>query len=232
MKQSIRVFLLFLGVGELFQRGQGLVLLPLQPPPPRCVSRREGLWTAARACFGITTAATATATATATIVLPSSQVSALDIPPPSSLFVEGRVALAPDATIETTSGQTNALYITVRPNRADNVPAAVLSGTSGKPPPVLAARFENPTFPYEFKLTPADVTPEGAGTGESSSNYWWSQDDLVVSARWDWDGIAATRSPEDLVGRATLSRSSQSDKSVLVQLHGRGAFGKFATQKK
>lgn len=160
---------------------------------------------------------------------------------PSSL-VEGRVELAPDAIIESSvekeeSRQTNALYITVRPNRADNVPAAILSGTRGKPPPILAARYENPTFPFEFRLTEADLTFEGANVG-GEEPYWWARQDddgvddtWIVSGRWDYDGIAVTRSPEDLVGRTTVSRNSRGN-SVTIQLHGRGSFGKFATKKK
>ena len=147
------------------------------------------------------------------------------------VFVQGLVTLAPDATIVELEGQTtNALYITCRPDRADNVPAAILSGTRGKPPPVLAARFENPTFPYSFKLDVENLTPEGAdGGGDGETGFWWSNDDLIVSGRWDADGVAATRSPEDLVGRAILAQKSGKD--VTLRLQGRGSFGKFATKK-
>jgi hypothetical protein len=117
----------------------------------------------------------------------------------------------------------SALYITCRPDRADNVPAAILSGTRGKPPPILTARFANPTFPFDFQLGAMDLTVEGASEGD---NYWWKNEDLIVSARWDSDGVAATRSPDDMVGRAYLKRA---DHLVSIVLMGRGAFGKFAT---
>ena len=168
-------------------------------------------------------------------------------------FLQVSVTLAPDVTLEktapTSDGQqpmSDALYVTCRPNRADNVPSAILSGTRGKPPPVLAARLENPTFPLQVVLTEDDLTPEGAdrgsGSGDtdnSSSSYWWSRDDLVVSGRWDADGVAATRSPEDLVGRTIWMRNSNNGSSngtdkqpqVTLQLQGRGSFGKFATKK-
>ncbi|CAB9504611.1 expressed unknown protein [Seminavis robusta] len=127
-----------------------------------------------------------------------------------------------------------ALYVTVRPDRPDNVPQAILQGTRGKPPPVLSARFEAPTFPFSFHLTDKDYTPEGQPltndeTKTSDNDPWWLRDDLIVSARLDMDGIAATRSPEDLVGRTTYRRS-QGGEAVDLELMGRGAFGKFATQ--
>ena len=125
-----------------------------------------------------------------------------------------------------------ALYITCRPNRPDNVPQAILQGTRGKAPPVLAARFEHPTsFPFDFVLTSNDVTLEG--NCEANGVYWWSQNDLIVSARLDSDGVAATRSPEDLVGRGmyTCNTSNGRNENVSIQLEGRGAFGKFATRK-
>lgn len=216
-------------LGTLFllsfaQRLQGLVLD--KPLPPAYASRRDCLWRAVTAC-------------TTTFVLltsPPTHASSPSLSPDKSVWVEGRVDLAPDATVQAVEGQANALYVTCRPNRPDNVPAAILSGTRGKPPPVLAARFENPTFPLKFSLDAENLTPEGANTGggESPTGYWWSGDDLVVSARWDADGVAATRSPEDLVGRAVLLRSGDRGGDaavVVVQLQGRGAFGKFATQK-
>jgi hypothetical protein len=140
----------------------------------------------------------------------------------------------------TTSSSSSALYVTCRPNKPDNVPGAILSGTRGKPPPVMAARYENPTFPFEFTLSaPTDMTMEGAsvdGIPNSSpvldpEKFWWKDDDLIVSARWDSDGVAATRSSEDLVGRGFWKKGTGDDSSTQVVLTGRGAFGKFATGK-
>ena len=132
--------------------------------------------------------------------------------------------------------EASALYITCRPDKPDNVPLAILNGSRGKPPPVLSARIGNPKFPYEFELvSPRDLTIEGASDGESKtsvleySKFWWKDDDLIVSARWDSDGVAATRSPDDLVGRGIWK---QGDKALSVPLSGRGAFGKFATGSK
>jgi hypothetical protein len=152
-----------------------------------------------------------------------------------TVLLKGAVTLASD--VELATSDKAALYITCRPDKADNVPSAILSGTRGKPPPVLAARFENPTFPFQFRLSsPRDLTIEGASDGTSSSTtpvldpskFWWKDDALIVSARWDSDGVAATRSPEDLVGRGVWTGGDAAS-AVEVPLTGRGAFGKFAT---
>lgn len=124
-----------------------------------------------------------------------------------------------------------ALYVTCRPNRPDNVPKAILDGTRGKAPPVLAARFPDPKFPFEFSLTSENLTPEGASIVEGSNSVWWKDEDLVVSARFDSDGVAATRDPTDLVGRGFYSVKSSQD-PVAVELQGRGLFGKSVTAKK
>jgi len=173
------------------------------------------------------------------------------------ITVQGVATLAPNVaaaatapTMDPSAAETNAaaqpaaLYITCRPDRADNVPAAILSGTRGKPPPVLAARFAGPQlqFPFRFALDTAQhVTPEGASAADGNDDdWWWKDDNLVVSARWDSDGVAATRSPEDLVGRGLWLCSDSKDAAaaadissqvVTVQLQGRGSFGKFATKK-
>ena len=147
-----------------------------------------------------------------------------------------------------TDSPSRALYVTARPDRPDNVPAAILSGTRGKPPPIAAARFfPAPTFPFAFELTEEDLTEEGAAQLATDSSRWWIADDLVVSARLDSDGRAATRDPEDLVGRALLRRrqgQSQGgggggiaaarpvDLSAPLELQGRGIGGKFVTSKK
>jgi len=176
----------------------------------------------------------------------------LAVEPVSTVLVRGTVSLpfnnhvgvaSPSDETATAAPASPALYITCRPDRPDNVPAAILSGTRGKPPAVLTARFENPTFPFEFVLTKENITPEGSGTGSNDSNtfenyedddekrelLWWRKDELIVSARWDSDGVAATRSPDDLVGRSSLRQ--QSAELVNISLQGRGAFGKFATKK-
>lgn len=129
----------------------------------------------------------------------------------------------------------SALYITARPQRPDNVPRAILDGSNGKPPPVLACRIPNPSFPYEFELSKLDLTPEGAYfLDESRDRYWFEGENLIVSARWDTDGVASTRDPTDLVGRSQYySQSSKNEEEtlVIVELSGRGITGKLVTGK-
>jgi hypothetical protein len=148
---------------------------------------------------------------------------------PSS-FLQVTVTLSKSAAAEiSTPAQTSALYITARPNSADNVPRAILDGSRGKPPPVLIARIPNVCqFPFTTTLTSKDVTVEGSSNEGANSSYWWRGTPLVVSARLDSDGVAATRDPSDLVGR---SISSTGNSAVTVELQGRGAAGKFFTKK-
>jgi hypothetical protein len=151
-------------------------------------------------------------------------------------FVKGIVELnggGENIVPEETSS--SALYITARPQRPDNVPRAILDGSNGKPPPVLACRIPNPSFPYEFELTKLDLTPEGAYfLDESLDRYWFEGENLIVSARWDTDGVASTRDPTDLVGRSQyFSQSSKNEEETLVtvELSGRGITGKLVTGK-
>jgi hypothetical protein len=157
------------------------------------------------------------------------------VQPENLVFIKGQVSLPPDYSLPPQDGDNiPALYVTCRPDRPDSVPDAILSGTRGKPPPILAARFENPTFPFDFELSLNELTIEGISNGttkvDDPNTFWWRDDDLVVSARWDSDGVAATRSPDDLVGRGLFNKKSDlSSSPVRVTLTGRGAFGKFAT---
>ncbi len=157
--------------------------------------------------------------------------------PTKALSIESTTFVAGTATLQSGLSNDNivsgaALYVTCRPNRPDNVPKAILDGSRGKPPPVLAARFENPQFPFEFSLTTDNLTPEGASAVEGSSGaIWWSGEDLVVSARLDSDGVAATRDPNDLVGRGFYSPKTNND-AAMIELQGRGMFGKAVTSKK
>ena len=160
------------------------------------------------------------------------------------VYVRG-TATVPRPGPDVASSSAAALYVTARPARPDNVPRAILDGSRGKPPPVLAARFAAPVFPFAFALTARDLTPEGAASavagaaarpdGEGDGNgdaAWWGGEDLIVSARLDADGVAATRDPADLVGRGLYSATAGPGSTVAIELGGRGAFGKAVTAKK
>lgn len=145
-------------------------------------------------------------------------------------YVSGIVNLKSGLSIDETIGPNSALYVTARPNKPDNVPKAILDGSRGKPPPVLSARFANPSFPFEFMLTSENFTPEGASKVDGTDDVWWSGEELIVSARLDTDGVAATRDPTDLVGRGIYSAGGASP--LPIELVGRGLFGKSVTAKK
>jgi hypothetical protein len=214
------------------------------------LTRRNVLWQTTKTSMAIITGVSPAAHAEVYVTHPS-------IPPvvpgiesiPS--FVAGTITIPEDFDFELAQANTArgvdptgktmtplpALYVTARPNRPDHVPQAILQGTNGKPPPVLSARFEQPTFPFAFHLTPRDYTVEGKPSSlddktmpqQQQESLWWANDDLVVSARLDMDGIAATRSPEDLVGRTLYQRNKAGGEAIELKLVGRGAFGKFAT---
>lgn len=152
--------------------------------------------------------------------------------PFSKTFVKGTVALKSDIMLAPEQLSNSALYITVRPQTAVNVPKAILDGSNGKPPPVLATRISNPSFPLEFELGTVDLTPEGSNllftdSSHSSPRYWFEGNDFIISARWDTDGVAMTRDPTDLVGRSV----SKQQKDVSIELTGRGFTGKLVTGK-
>jgi hypothetical protein len=155
----------------------------------------------------------------------------------STAVIRGVVKLKPGT--EVNPSDSAALYVTAKPETTINAPKAIAEMFAGRPPPILTARFPissgSTAFPFQFELTESDVTAEGSYGG---TKYWWSDDNLVVSARLDSDGIAATRDPDDLVGRTVAfvadkdSRVFRYDKPVELQLQDRGIGGKFITSKK
>lgn len=227
------------------KRQQGRVNMSKSPTTTMLTASRRNVLrtTLAEALFGVTLLLSSSSVLLQPSVAHATDAT-LSTPPITgeTVIVKGQVTVASTdalAAQEASSGGGAALYITCRPDKADNIPLAILNGSRGKPPPVLSARIPNPSFPFDFELTiPRDLTLEGAWDGLSPpetiqppthrDQLWWNQMDLIVSARWDSDGVAATRSPEDLVGRGVWSYKE--DESVVeVMLTGRGAFGKFAT---
>lgn len=191
-------------------------------------------------------------TFTTLLTISSSSCASASTDDEEKIYVKGVATLQSGITINNDNDTNNpnknnaALYVTARPNKADNVPRAILDGSNGRPPPVLSARYPNPTFPYEFRLTSQNYTPEGASSsiieeGNNDNNaVWWEDEDLIISARLDTDGIAATRDPTDLVGRGLYIKKkmmmmddNENDNNVVsIELQGRGLFGKSVTAKK
>lgn len=115
-----------------------------------------------------------------------------------------------------------ALYVTAR---------LASGGAMTKQPPVAAARFSCPLqFPFAFELkAPADLTAEYTGAGAAVL----ASQDLIISARLDTDGIAATRDPDDLIGRGGLVKQGSVSgwAPVAIELQGRGLTGRVLTSK-
>ena len=79
-------------------------------------------------------------------------------PKPPQLIGTGTVRIQAGAT--PTDSPTAALYVTARLVPSNVAPLYV---TAGKVPPLAAARFPAPTFPFDFKLDATNLTPEWAG---------------------------------------------------------------------
>ena len=126
-----------------------------------------------------------------------------------------------DEDLSTTRGNDAALYVTARP-------APTSSLAAGKVPPLATKRYAGPvTFPYTYTLeSPGDLTPEYANVPREE----WDSQDLLIAARLDMDGVAATRGPDDLVGRTLARKQSDSTFSAApLALRGRGVTGKLLT---
>ena len=148
-----------------------------------------------------------------------------EIEPSSSnqkVFVKGTVNLPAKLELPPDTSS-SALYVTVRPNNPVNVPKAILDGSNGKPPPILSIKITNiNAFPCEFKLTDNDLTLEGNAKirqDNGEEKFWWEGQDLIVSSRWDTDGVAATRDPTDLVGRSYYLASTGDDVVKIGRAH-------------
>lgn len=81
---------------------------------------------------------------------------------------------------------------------------------------VAAIRLTDVTFPVSFRVTSADLFPDAPRVPPGAS--------LTVSARYDADGIAATRDPDDLVASAF---TKQNDQQLALKLQPRGLVSKF-----
>ena len=147
--------------------------------------------------------------------------------PSTFVIARGSIALQNGITAAGSDAAGAALYVTAKP--ADT--STGITAQAGKVPPLAAARYPSPIkFPYDFSLSTADLTPEFSGVDKDT----WINTDLLITARFDTDGVAATRGPDDLVGRATQSKrgaGTDPDKwsTPVVELQGRGLTGRLLT---
>ena len=149
--------------------------------------------------------------------------------PANAVVLSGRVSLGEGVAGPTSSER--ALYLTVRQDGGiwqDRV-------RNFKPPPVLSKRIPaselGSEFPCKVMLdSKTDATPEGL---QLESDWTSGRTPLLVTARLDMDGVAATRSPEDVVGQTTISLDGQGSwPDFQLELAGRGLTGKFITQQR
>jgi hypothetical protein len=153
----------------------------------------------------------------------------------ANVLLRGSVELRSENLWEKYNHDNNgALYITVRPSTVDDIPRAILDGTGGKPPPILAARFPLQELPMTYSLMLQDLTVEGRDLWTLNPQQTMNARDWIVSARLDSDGVAATRDPTDLVGQNYYTHTSSKTRlplTVDLELQGRGIGGKFFTRK-
>lgn len=149
----------------------------------------------------------------------------LSASPVLAVTLQGSVSIGADVAGTTAKlPEGRALYVTVRQDKgvwSDRV-------RNFKPPPVLSKRIPNPTFPLAFTLdSDVDSTEEGAALARE---WKAGRNPLLVAARLDADGVAATRSPDDLTGQATIELKEGAWGAIDMVLEGRGLTGKFITQ--
>ena len=100
---------------------------------------------------------------------------------------------------------------------------------NAKPPPILSKRIEvaSSQFPVEVTI---DDSLDSTLEGKQLEKKWKSGDlPLLFSARLDEDGTASTRSPNDLIGQATVKYVGSEWERFEIVLGGRGVAGKFIT---
>jgi len=176
-------------------------------PAPPTTTRRSILLAGAASCVGGWTFA------------------ALALPACGSRAVAtGTISLQPG--VRAVDDASAALYVTARP--AESVGGALQAGT--KVVPLATARYSSPiAFPFDYCLTLDNLTAEY----QSADATTYETLDLLVSARLDGDGVAATRGPDDLVGRGLLKKAASREpaqwRAAPVELQGRGLTGRLLT---
>jgi len=164
-----------------------------------------------------------------------SSVAALAIGPcfssANAAVVAGQVVVAQGISApQIGTNQNLALYVTVRQDRGiwqDRV-------RNFKSPPIMSKRIPSSELKQGFPLrVTLDSVLDATVEGKEIEEAWTKgQTPLLVSARLDVDGVAATRSPDDLTGSASTSFSNEQgsfDKFELT-LVDRGITGKLITQ--
>jgi hypothetical protein len=148
------------------------------------------------------------------------------VPASHAMVLSGEVRLV-EGIVAAPDNRDQALYITAREDRGvwqDRV-------RNFKSPPVMSKRIPASAlksgFPLEVTLDSAvDSTPEGQADAWTKGT-----NPLLVSARLDVDGTAATRSPEDLTGSgsASFDRAEGRWEHFEIALSGRGQIYRYSS---
>ena len=163
---------------------------------------------------------------------PTSAVTVPLLPGQSNSFVEkstyevaGVVSVKEGFSIPSDSSV--ALYVTAK----EDVGAWTSGVRNIRTPPLLTKKLDasKVSFPVRVTLTEEDITVEGKELGQDG--FKKLKNALLISARLDVDGNAATRSEKDLVGSGRSDKKDDHYGDFKVVLEGRGVTGKFLTRK-
>ena len=160
----------------------------------------------------------------AAVIVGNPQLSSAQVGPND---IQCQVILPASASSMYGQGASSAIYLTAK----QDVGIWQAQVRNMKPPPVLTSRTAAPfSFPLEIILNgQTNLTPEGLGLQKEWQN---GKVPLVVSARLDVDGVAATRNAEDLIGKATVSKDKASGlwTGCSIELEDRGIGGRIVTK--
>lgn len=142
------------------------------------------------------------------------------------LVIKGTVSLSQGAV--PVFAEKSALYVTAKEDFG--VAGTILQQRA---PPVMTKKLTGlKYFPVDVKLSDSlDQTAEGL----ANPKWKTGAKPLVISVRFDVDGDASTRSPDDLVGKGSSNKIKEVEggwEDFSVTLEGRGVAGKFLTNTK
>lgn len=141
----------------------------------------------------------------------------------SNIVLSGIVDISPSTSMSFKEG--SALYVTAR----EDFGLWTSAVRNIKAPPILTKRIANiKSFPITVSLDLNDLTPEGVASKKS-----WSTGKLplTISSRFDMDGVASTRDPDDLVGISKSEFKGGKFENFRIELGDRGIGGKLVTKK-
>ena len=161
----------------------------------------------------------------ASIIVAHPQLSLAEVGPND---VQCQVILPASASAIYGQGTTSAIYLTAK----QDIGIWTAQVRNMKPPPLLTSRTAAPfTFPLDVTLNgQTDLTPEGLGM---QKQWQTGKVPLVISARLDVDGVAATRNAEDLIGKAIVNKDKATGQwtGCSIELEDRGVGGRIVTKK-